>query len=69
MNRVLRIKEVKERTGLSTSSIYDLIREGRFPRQVKLGARAVGWLEREIDEWIEERRMAAERDRFCDAVK
>ena len=44
--------KVKERTGLSRSTIYAKIAEGTFPRPVSLGARAVGWLESEIDAWI-----------------
>ncbi len=34
---------------------YDLIRKGKFPSQVNLGPRAVGWVENEIVEWIEAR--------------
>lgn len=44
--------KVKERTGLSRSTIYAKIAQGTFPKPVCLGARAVGWLESEIDEWI-----------------
>ena len=43
---------VRERTGLSRSSIYLRISEGRFPRPISLGERAVGWLESEITEWL-----------------
>lgn len=49
---ILRFPTVKERTALSRSSIYKFIAAGRFPKPVRLGPRAVGWLEREIDEWI-----------------
>ena len=57
---ILRIAEVKRRTGDSTSGIYDKMSKGTFPRPVKISERAVGWLESEINELIERRR--AERD-------
>jgi len=43
---------VKSRTGLSRSTIYQRIGAGTFPKPVNLGARAVGWLESEIDGWL-----------------
>ncbi len=49
---ILRLKKVKDRTGLSRSTIYLRIQEGTFPRPINLGARAVGWIEHEIDEWL-----------------
>ena len=53
--RVLRKPAVESRTGLSKSTIYAWIKDGRFPAPVALGDRAVGWLESEIDTWIAER--------------
>ena len=53
--RFLRLPEVLARTGLSRSTIYVRLDQGRFPRPVSLGARAVGWIEAEVDEWIRER--------------
>ena len=52
---ILRLPDVKARTGLSRSLIYLFIKEGRFPKQVSLGDRAVGWVETEIDGWVEDR--------------
>ncbi len=52
---ILRLPEVKKRTGLSRSSIYAMINKGQFPKQIPLGDRAVGWLEEEIDGWITEK--------------
>ena len=49
---LLRLSQVKARTGLSRSTIYLRIKAGEFPAQVCLGARAVGWLEAEIERWI-----------------
>ena len=50
--RVLRLKEVINITGLSRSTIYELIAQNQFPKQLPLGARAVGWVEEEINNWI-----------------
>lgn len=50
--RILRLPEVKVRTGLSRSSIYGKIKVGRFPEQKKLGAKMVGWYESQIAEWV-----------------
>ncbi len=50
--RILRLADVKARTGLSRSTIYLNIKKGTFPRHYTLGARCVGWLESEIDAWI-----------------
>jgi prophage regulatory protein len=51
--RILRLRDVKSRTGKSTSGIYADMASGKFPRPIPLGERAVGWLESEIDSWIE----------------
>jgi len=53
--RFLRLPDVQDRTGLSRSTIYVRLGQGRFPRPVSLGSRAVGWVEAEIDAWIRER--------------
>lgn len=49
---VLRLPAVKARCGLSRSTIYQRVADGHFPKPVNLGARAVGWLEAEIDAWL-----------------
>ena len=54
-NAVLRLPLVKARTGLSRSTIYLRIAEGSFPKPVSLGARAVGWLESDIEQWLNSR--------------
>lgn len=53
--RILRRIEVQARTGLSRSSIYRGIQEGRFPKAVSLGPRMVGWVEAEVQAWIDDR--------------
>lgn len=50
--RILRLPNVLDRTGLSRSTVYQRVSEGRFPKPVSLGARAVGWVESDIEEWI-----------------
>ncbi len=50
--RLLQIDEVKARVALSKTELYRRIKEGRFPRQVRLSARRVAWHEREIDAWV-----------------
>ena len=50
----IKLPAVKERTTLSTSEIYRRLEAGTFPQQIRLGAKAVAWLEHEIDEWIEQ---------------
>lgn len=52
-NRILRLPEVMSYTGLARSTIYLRISEDNFPKPIPLGGKAVGWLVREIDEWIE----------------
>lgn len=56
---IIRLPQVKERTGLSRSTIYTLIKCGQFQVPISLGARAVGWLESDVDEFIAERVKAS----------
>jgi prophage regulatory protein len=51
--RILRLPAVIELSGLSRSSIYLMISNGNFPRQVSLGTRAVGWRECVIHAWLD----------------
>lgn len=51
--RILRLKDVMEKTGLSRSTIYLKIKHGDFPKPIDLGPRCIGWLESEIIQWIE----------------
>lgn len=59
--RFLRLTEVRKRVGLGRASIYRYMASGQFPRPHNLGARAVGWLESDIDAWIESRVKGAQR--------
>lgn len=54
-NIILRLPSVKTRTGLSRSSIYLRMSKGDFPPSISLGGRAVGWLESDIERWLDEK--------------
>lgn len=51
--RLIRLTEVMNRTGYGKAWIYRLISEGCFPTQIKIGSRAVAFIESEIDDWIQ----------------
>ena len=51
--RVLRLPEVLVRTGLSKSSIYLRISQSSFPKPIPLGGRSVGWVEEQVEHWLE----------------
>lgn len=53
--RMLRIKHVSERTGMSRASIYRMMKTGEFPQPVKLTDHLSAWPEPEVDEWLRER--------------
>lgn len=50
--RVMRIKEVQQRTGYCRAWIYHLVKNADFPKPIKLGPRASGFIESEVDGWI-----------------
>ncbi|MFY3327260.1 helix-turn-helix transcriptional regulator [Vibrio fluvialis] len=53
--RLIRLKEVMAMTGLSRSYVYQLIGKGYFPQSISLGARAVAWVQSEVQQWIDSR--------------
>ena len=55
VNGVIRLRDVSRMTGLAKSTIYALIKADDFPKQVKLGKRAVGWWYLEVIHWLSER--------------
>ena len=57
--RIVRLPDVQARTGLSRSTIYVRVAAGSFPKPVHLGARAVGWIESEVDAWIRQQIAAS----------
>jgi prophage regulatory protein len=52
---ILDLQQVIERVKYKRSSIYDLVRAGRFPRPIALGPKRRGWIADEVDTWIRER--------------
>ena len=55
MHKIIRLPEVKALTGLSRSTIYQKIIEKTFPTQISLGPKSVGWLENDVQNWIQEK--------------
>jgi prophage regulatory protein len=53
--RILRRRHVLDRTGLSATTLAQLVKRGLFPKPVRLTQRAFGWPEAEVDAWIEAR--------------
>ncbi|MBO9657781.1 MAG: AlpA family transcriptional regulator [Chitinophagaceae bacterium] len=54
MHKIIRLPEVMRTTGLARSTIYKKITEKTFPNQIPLGPKSVGWLETDIQKWIQE---------------
>ena len=54
-HQILRLTDVIALTGLSRSTIYLRMVQGKFPKKINLGSRAVGWISSEVNEWIDER--------------
>ncbi len=52
-DRIIRLRTVLLRTGLSRSTIYRKIDEGTFPAQLKISSNAAGWRESDINRWVE----------------
>ncbi len=61
--RILRWPDVKSKTGLCRSYVHSLISQNKFPAQIKLGIRASGWLESDINDWIEQRVLESRADK------
>jgi prophage regulatory protein len=58
LNRVIRRPEVETLTGIPRSTLYAKIAMGDFPAPIKIGERAVGWLEAEVHAWLESRQRS-----------
>ena len=58
-SQFIRLPQVKELTYLSKSSIYRLIEEGDFPKQIPLGARSVVWMKFHVEDWCAQKVNAA----------
>ena len=67
-DRIIRLKTVLSRTGLSRSTIYRKITEGTFPAQIRISVNGAGWRESDINRWIADPvswRPKSEADEFC----
>ena len=53
--KFLRLPQVLEATGLKRALIYYMVKDGEFPKPIKIGKRAVAWIESEVQEWIRDR--------------
>lgn len=54
-HNLIRLTEVQRRTGYSKAWIYKLLKEKRFPAAVKIGSRAIAFVESEINDWVNQR--------------
>lgn len=54
-HNLIRLPEVQRRTGYSKAWIYKLLKEKRFPAAVKIGSRAIAFVESEINDWVNQR--------------
>jgi prophage regulatory protein len=59
--RYIRFKELRQRVPLGRTTIWNMIREGRFPRSRRIGKAAMAWLDTEVDEWITKRAGSEEK--------
>ena len=60
MAKIIRMPQLLEITGISRAHIYALINRREFPRPIRLGQRAVGWLTTDIDAWLKTRPLAGD---------
>ena len=58
--RLIRRREVEQLTGLTRSTLYELVAKGKFPKPVPISAQAVAWVESEVADW--QQRCIAQRD-------
>ena len=58
MRKLIKKNEDMEMCGISSSTLYRLIKSGQFPNPVKTSERSVAWIENEVSEWIELRILA-----------
>ncbi len=54
-SKILRLPSVIDKTGIPRATLYLKISQGAFPTPISLGERSVGWLESEVEEWINQK--------------
>ena len=52
-NQIIRLRDLTRKVGLSRSTLYRLVRAGKFPPQIPLSERARGWLASDVDAWLQ----------------
>ena len=67
--RLIRFQQIKDKVGLSRSTIWRLQRSGRFPKSQHIGPNSVAWLEAEIDSWIKNKFAQGAGDSKSSTVK
>ncbi|WP_079882764.1 helix-turn-helix transcriptional regulator [Vibrio parahaemolyticus] len=55
--KLICLLNVMSLTGLSKTSVYNLMQDGRFPKNIKIGGRTSRWVESEVLEWVERRKL------------
>ena len=63
--RVIRIKEVCQKVGLSRPSVLRKSREGTFPMKINVGAKAIGFIEEEVEQWLQEQAEKRKPSKSC----
>jgi len=53
-NKLIKLPTVLQMTSLSRATIYRLIADGKFPKQIKLSTRACAWVEKDVKNWIDD---------------
>lgn len=56
MSRFVNVKEVIQRTSLSRTTIWRMVKKGEFPSQIKIGMIRVAWLDMDIENWMNDRK-------------
>ncbi len=57
--KLVKLRAVKDWTGLSRSTIYAMMKSGEFPKSISIGARAIAWADTDIQAWIDSRIAAS----------
>ena len=65
-HKILRLPDVIGRVGFSRSSIYAFVGNGTFPKPVQIGIRAVGWLDSDVDDWLNAKIEQSKQTNSCD---
>ena len=59
VTQILRMRDVMAKLGVSRSTVYRLVADEKFPRQIKIGKRTVGWRLDAVEQWLDARDLNA----------